>query len=126
MKRLAVILSLSLLIVLAAPSAHAALRFVTIDGTTGAIISTDLSTADRPAVTRISPGFYKLVFRFNIVVFAGHAQRPGGAGDATALIFTSTYDPAKPREIHVKTLGVAAGQPVLSAMDGRMTVIVNR
>ena len=42
------------------------------------------------------------------------------------MIFTSTYDPAKPRKIHVKTLGVASGQPVLNPMDGRITVIVNR
>jgi hypothetical protein len=77
-------------------------------------------------VTRIGQGFYRLTFRFNIAVFAGDAQRPGAGGDATALIFTSTYDPARPREIHVKTLGVASGQPVLTPMDGRITVIVNR
>lgn len=101
-------------------------RFVVINGPNGATIASDLAAGDRPKVTRIAQGFYRLTFLFNIIVFAGHAQRPGAAGDATALIFTSTYDPAKPREIHVQTLGVATGQPVLSPMDGRITVVVNR
>jgi hypothetical protein len=126
MKRLSLLVSVSLLLGIVAPTAHAALRFVVINGTNGTIISSDLGAGDRPTVTRIGQGFYKLTFGFNIVVFAGHAQRPGVAGDATALIFTSTYDPAKPREIHVQTLGVASGQPVLIPMDGRITVIVNR
>jgi hypothetical protein len=126
MKRLVLLLSISLALALVAPAAEAALRFIVIDGTNGTIVSSDLAANDRPAVTRISQGFYRLIFRFNIAVFTGHAQRPGGGGDATALIFTSTYDPNKPREIHVKTLGVASGQPVLSPMDGRITIIVNR
>ena len=126
MKRLASLASISLLLLIVEPIMHAALRFVVINGTNGSIVSSDLAAGDRPTVTRIAQGFYRLNFRFNIVVFAGHAQRPGPAGDATALIFTSTFDPAKPREIHVQTLGVATGQPVLGPLDGRMTVILNR
>ena len=126
MKRLGMLFAITLVLLTVAPDAQAALRYVAINGTNGAILASDLAAADRPTVTRISAGFYRLVFRFNIVVFAGDAQAPGGGGDATAMIFTSTYDPARPREIHVKTLGVASGQPVLNAMDGRITVIVNR
>lgn len=111
---------------LIAPRADAALRFVVINGNNGTIITSDLAAGDRPTVTRLSQGSYLLTFRFNIVVFAGHAQRPGTAGDATPLIFTSTYDPNRPREIRVLTLGVSTGQPVLGPMDGRITVIVNR
>ena len=126
MKRFGMLFAIAFALMMVAPGAEAALRYVVINGTNGAILATDLNAVDRPTVTRIGPGFYRLVFRFNILVFAGDAQAPGGAGDATAMIFTSTYDPARPREILVKTLGVASGQPVLNPMDGRITVIVNR
>ncbi|HYO77164.1 MAG TPA: hypothetical protein VE010_11930 [Thermoanaerobaculia bacterium] len=125
MRRLMLLGALLLATVVAQP-ASAALKYVVIDGSNGTIVGTDLTTADRPRVQRLGAGFYRLTFRFNVVVFAGHAQSAGGAGDATALLFTSTYDPAKPREIHVSTIGAAAGSPLLTRQDGRMTIIVNR
>ena len=126
MKRLVLPIVICVLSLLVTPSAEAALRYIVINGNNGAILASDLATADRPTITRFSQGSYRLTFRFNILVFAGHAQQPGVAGDATPLIFTSTYDPNRPREIRVLTLGVSTGRPVLGPLDGRITVIVNR
>lgn len=125
MKRLLSVLVIATALAMVAPSADAALRYLVIDGTTGAIIRTDITGA-LPTVARLSAGFYRIRFGFNILVFAGHAQRPGIAGDATGLIFTSSYHPTNRREIHVATLGVAASSPVLTHMDGRITIIVNQ
>lgn len=125
MRRLVLAFALATCFALVAPDADAALRYLVIDGTTGAIVRTDIAGAP-PAVARLGTGFYRIRFGFNVLVFAGHAQRPGIAGDATGLIFTSSYHPTNPREIHVTTLGVAASSPVLTRMDGRITIIVNQ
>lgn len=125
MRRLVFVFALVACFALVAPEAHAALRYLVIDGTTGTIIRTDITGAP-PAVARLGTGVYRIRFGFNVLVFAGHAQRPGIAGDATGLIFTSSYHPTNPRELHVATLGVAASSPVLTHMDGRITIIVNQ
>ena len=125
MKRLFMYTAFAVCLSAMAPGAEAALRSLVIDGTNGTIIRTDI-TGTRPQITRLAAGFYRIRFSFNVSTIVGHAQRPGAGGDATGLIFTSTYDPARPREIHVLTLGVASGQPVLNAMDGRITIIVNQ
>jgi len=62
MKRWTLSFFVSVLLVLAAPAAHAALRFVVINGTNGSIIASDLAARDRPTVTRLAAGSYRLVF----------------------------------------------------------------
>ena len=125
-RRIAFSLFLASMLLTVTPVAEAALRYVVVDGTNGTIVTTDLPPTQRPVVTRMGAGSYRLRFPFNVVVFAGHAQRAGVSGDATALVFTSVYDPAKPRELFVTTYGIASTQPVLPPQDGRMTIIVNR
>lgn len=125
MKRLAMVLALSMGVAALTPVAQAALRFVVIDGTNGKILSTDLAAGDLK-VTRNSTGFYTLTFKFNVLAFMGSAQMGGPGADATRLLFTSTFDTKNSKHIDVAIFGVAAKSPVLDFTDGRITILVNK
>ncbi|HUR82241.1 MAG TPA: hypothetical protein VM733_15865 [Thermoanaerobaculia bacterium] len=128
MKRLLLLLGFAVLFAWS-PRAHGQqLRWVWIDGTvTPPVLQTDLAAGERPTVTRMSAGGYRLEFRRDVRFFNGDAQRGGGSGDAASMLFTSRYDTANPRVFYITTYAIGTATPVsFTPMDSRMSIVIVR
>jgi len=118
------------LVLLAASTVRAQqLQFIAVNGTVNppTILQSSLPAGQRPTVQRLAAGFYRFTFQNNVTFFNGDAQRGGVSGDASLMLFASTFHTNNARIVDVHTFVLSPGATTSTTPgDARLSVIFTR
>jgi len=118
------------LTLLAASTADAQqLQFIAVNGTVNppTVLQSSLPMGQRPTVQRLGVGFYRFTFQNNVTFFNGDAQRGGVGGDASLMLFASTFHTNNARVVDVHTFVLSPGATTSTTPgDARLSVVFTR